>query len=129
MPDIIATLRAKQNFTSSIGAIEAQVVNAEKKLGIKFANDYRECLISFGIMAYGGNELTGICDYPRLNVVNVTEYERKKNPTVPMDLYVIEQAHFDDIVIWQSNTGEVYQSAPNAPLVKICDSLCEYIDM
>jgi hypothetical protein len=45
-----------------------------------------------------------------------------------MNLYVVEQANIDGIVIWQSETGEVFQTMPNALPIKISDSLLEYLE-
>ena len=73
------------------------------------------------------HELTGICDFPRLNVVAVTMEQRQLNPHVPQNCYVIEQANVDGIAIWQSSDGLVFQSCPNTPLLQIADALSDYI--
>lgn len=75
-----------------------------------------------------GHELTGVCDIPRLNVVNVTVEAREYNPLVPLEWYVVEEAHIDGIMIWQSQTGEIYQSQPGVTPEKIADSLADYLD-
>ena len=43
------------------------------------------------------------------------------------DKYVIEETNIDGIVIWQSSTGEIFQSNMEGKIKKICDSLIEYI--
>ena len=60
---------------------------------------------------------------------DVTKEEREKMPDVPQSWYVIEQAHIDGIVIWQSGDGDIYQTIPGYNPQKIADSLAEYIDM
>ena len=127
MTDIIKKIQSQPNFYAMTGTTQSQIEQAEKALGIMFSNEYREYLIAFGTASFSGHEFTGICKSSRLNVADVTTYERTKNPTVPLNLYVVEQVNIDGIVVWQSSTGEVYQSAPKAPLLKIFDSLCEYI--
>ena len=57
----------------------------------------------------------------------VTEYERKNNPNIAPDLYVIEQLDIDGVVVWQASTGEIFQSMPNNALIKICNNLEEYL--
>ena len=129
MSNIVKKLKAQPNFHALSAANIEQIEQAEKALELKFADEYREYLISFGVVSFYGHEFTGICKYPRLNVVDVTICERINNPTIPTDWYVVEQANIDGIVIWQSgSTGEIYQTIPNAPAVKLCGSMCEYLD-
>lgn len=128
MSDIVEILKGKPNFHSLSGASDELIEEAEEKLKLKFACEYRQYLAAFGAVSANGHEFTGICEAPRLNVVDVTSFERTINSEVPMNLYVIEQANIDDIVIWQSASGEVYQSMPGAPMIKLCDSISEYIN-
>jgi len=129
MFDIINKLQSKPNFRGQTGAPIELVEQAEKILELKFADEYREYLFAFGIASAHGHELTGICPYPRLNVIDVTIYERKRIPNVSLGFYVVEQANIDGIVVWQSNTGEVFQTAPNMQTMKLCNSLCDYLDL
>ena len=129
MSDIITKLRAKPFFYSLGCVSEVQIVTAEQQLGLKFSGEYREYIAEFGIVSFEGHEFTGICSSPRLNVVDVTLTERNRNPTVQEDWYVVEQANIDSIVIWQSSTGEVYQTMPGVAPVKLCSSLVEYISL
>ena len=78
-------------------------------------------------MACNGHELTGLGASSRLNVVDVTLEERQRNLNISPDWYVIEQTNIDGMVIWQSETGEIYQ-AVNEAGKKICGSLMEYIE-
>ncbi len=41
-------------------------------------------------------------------------------------LYVIEQTHIDDIVIWQSEAGEIYQTVGGLKPEKIADGIIDY---
>ena len=129
MSDIINQIKALPNFFSLIGATEESISEAEKVLLLKFSDEYKEIVSSFGSVSVNGHELTGICQSSRLNVVCVTLAEREAHRFVPLDLYVIEQANIDGIVIWQSASGEVYQSMPGAPMIKLCDSIIEYINL
>ena len=61
-------------------------------------------------------------------MVYVTKKQWDKNIYADHLLYVIEETHMDDIVIWQNAKGEIYQTAPNAKPIKICDSLAEYVE-
>lgn len=129
MNDFIKKLKILPDFVSGKGTETTEVGSAEKRLGLKFSDEYKQYLLTVGVASADGHEFTGITPIERINVVNVTEYERKNNPTVPGNLYVIEQANIDGIVIWQSETGEIYQTMPNTNPVRLCNSLSEYIDL
>ena len=129
MTDIVKKLKEMPSFYSLTGVPHELIEEAEKTLKLKFAYEYCQYLAAFGVVSANGHEFTGICQSARLNVINVTFAEREANSSVPLDLYVIEQANIDGIVIWQSASGEVYQSMPGAPMIKLCDSIIEYINL
>lgn len=126
MSIIVETLKSKSLLNSPNIVSEEEIYNAEEILSLKFAKEYKDYLSEFAYAVFDEHELTGICKISRLNVVDVTLEERNYN-NVPNDWYVIEQANIDGIVIWQSETGEIYQTAPNSEPIKLCDSLSEYI--
>ena len=129
MCDFVKALKNKPDFYMLSGATTEQIDQAEKALDVKFAKEYREYLSAFGVASVFGHEFTGICQSSRLNVVDVTISERQRNPSVPLEFYVVEQANMDNIVVWQSNTGAVYQSAKKTSPVELCNSLYEYLDL
>ena len=129
MTGIIQKLRALSSFCSLSGASAEQISNAEKALALRFADDFREYLLAFGIASSDGHEFTGICNSKRLNVVDVTLSERSINPTIPRDWYVLEEANIDGIVIWQSGTGEVFQTQPGREAIKLAVSICDYLEL
>ena len=129
MTGIIQKLRALSSLCSLFGASAEQISNAEKALALRFADDFHEYLLAFGIASSDGHEFTGICNSKRLNVVDVTLAEKKIIPDVPQDWYVLEEANIDGIVIWQSSIGEVFQTQPGRKPMKIADSLCDYLDL
>ena len=128
MDNLLEIIRSKLYFSSSIGASDEQVLASEKSLGLVFSSEFREYLLAFGFASYDGHELTGISKSSRLNVVDVTIEERKKYPNISSDFYVIEQLHIDDVSIWQTSTGEIYQAMPSSDPIKIHNSLIEYIE-
>lgn len=128
MESIIDKLKAKDNFCFLAGATEKEVSTVEQQLGLTFAKEYRNYLLSFGLASFQGHELTGIIKAPRLNVVAQTLAERAKNPLVPNNLYVVEIANIDGIVIWQKSTGEIYKTIYDSTPMLICKSLSNYIE-
>lgn len=127
MFDFINVLKEKTMFIGSKGASDTEITEAEQQLSVSFSEEYKHYLSSVGFAIYEDHELTGICKAKRLNVVDVTFSERRITTDIPDDWYVIEQLNIDGIVIWQSSTGEIYQTSPNTEPTKICDSLAEYI--
>lgn len=111
------------------GVTDEEINFAECKLNLKFSNEYKQYLREFGVASFEGHEWTGICKSDRLNVVQVTKEEISRKQIIPKGLYVIEQTHIDDIVIWQNEQGEVFQSSFNEIPRKIADSLLEYIEL
>lgn len=127
MSSVIKILKNKEDYIGSDGRSEESILCAEKELGISFACDYREYLTKIGLACYDGHELTGITDLERLDVVSVTQKNRKDFMENMTWCYVIEEAYIDDIVIWQSSDGTVYETTPNSEPRKISDSFAEYI--
>lgn len=63
------------------------------------------------------------------NIAEQTVLEKLKNPNIPEDLYVIEIANINGIVVWQKSTGEVYQTVFDNPPLQICRALSEFIEL
>ncbi len=125
--DILAALKKQPLFKSYIAGSADDITKAEEKLKLSFSAEYKRYLLKFGFATYDGHEITEICKAKRLNVVDVTLSERSITPDVPADWYVIEQLNIDGIVIWQSTSGEIFQTSPNSEPKKIYDSFVEYI--
>ena len=125
--NIISALRDQVGFTA-LNRVDLQdIQDAEKILGLSFSQEYREYVQEFGAASFQGHELTGICNIPYLNVVDVTIIEKKLMQRIEPSWYVVEEAHIDGIVIWQDKSGPVYQTSPYSPPIKIANSLLEYI--
>lgn len=129
MKKLDAVLKKKRGLVLGKPVSDSEIAECEQMLSVRFAPDYKECIKQYGALSYYGHELTGIVSTPRLNVVNVTNEEKRVNSGLPDNWYVIEQAGIDGIVIWQSDSGEVFQSYPSGNYKKISDSLAEYIEL
>ena len=127
MASIIETLKNFSDLLYLSAVQEIEIANAETRLSLKFAPEYREYISKFGAVAANGHELTGILNSERLNVVSATIKERGLNPQVPQNLYVVENPAIDGIIIWQDVTGEIYQSTPNSAPKVIASSLENYM--
>lgn len=127
MSDICNAINKLEDLMHLTAASEDQISLAEKELNLRFAEEYKEYVKSFGVISAYGIELTGICKSPRLSVVNVTKRERK-NSNLPDDLYVIENVGIEGLLLLQNEAGEIYQLDENKNLQKRYDSLSQYIE-
>ncbi len=127
MKDIINAMRSLPDFIGSNGRDETDICSAEEELNLKFSTDYRRYLKEIGLACFDGHEITGICASSRLNVTEVTQEERKRNASIRPNMYVVEQANIDDVVIWQDHTGIVYQTIGDSAAQKIAESLIDYL--
>lgn len=101
---IIECIAGLKNLYHGQGAAKEAVVEAEKRLGLCFADDYREYVSAYGIVSGKGIELTGIVCGKRLNVADVTLQERKLSDEFPKDMYVIENLGIDGLLLLQKQT-------------------------
>lgn len=127
MSDLIVTLKNCPDYIGAKGNDESAIADAEKKLGLRFAPDYREYLKEIGVASVGGAELTGVTNIKRLDVVSVTLEERQFQENIPLNWYVIEDTHVDGIIIWQAESKEIFMTAPNTSPKKLYNSFLEYI--
>lgn len=105
-----------------------QIIEAEKELGVNFADDYSKYVEKYGAISAKGIQLTGVTNYERLSVVSVTKKERNINPNIPANMYVIENVAIDGIIALQDETGKVYTVTPNETPKLSYNSLSEYIE-
>ena len=99
---------------------DEKITSAQSDLGVLFSEEYIE-----------GHELTGISSIKRLDVVSVTKSNRQtlNNAVAVNELYVLEEADIDGIVIWQDSNGLVYKTFPGCEKpIQINNSFAEYIE-
>lgn len=127
MNEFIFELR-NMDYYREMGGVSKSVINeAENILDLKFSNEYSEYLEMCGTATADGHEFTGLGRSQRLSVVAVTEKNRKINNNITKGLYVIEELGIDRIVIWQSVSGEIYQTVGDSKPDKIAESIAEYL--
>lgn len=126
--NVINVIRNKAHYSALSGATDEEIEKAQTILNTSFAEDYKDYIREFGIVSYQGHELTGICGFERLNVVDVTLAKRRNNPKVPQNYYVIEQTNMDGAIIWQDSTGVIYRAFHDEEPERLCGSLMEYVD-
>lgn len=112
------------------GSVDAgKIKKAEEDLQVSFSQEYIDYVSEYGFITCRGHELTGICQAKRLNVVDVTQEERENNLEISNNLYVIEQTHIGNIVIWQDESGTIFRTDYQSQPKKIAESLREYLKL
>lgn len=127
MTEIIDVFKSQKCFRCRTGATEKQIKEAENKLGLTFSDEYKAYLLEFGCVSMYEHEFTGLNCSKRLDVVEVTLEQRDFISNIPLDLYVIEEANIDGIIICQNNSGEVFCVSPNSVPNKISNSFEQYV--
>ncbi len=127
MSKIIDVVKNLSELLATGAADSISIDDAEKELELKFAAEYKEYLAEFGSVLADDVEITGIAKSKNRNVVVVTKREWELNPQVEHNLYVVENLAVDGIIIWQDESGKVYESSPNKKTQKVADSLAEYL--
>jgi hypothetical protein len=128
MLGIVDTIKKLPKMRGFMPASEKTIADAETQLCLKFADEYKTYLKEFGEASAYGMELTGILEVDYLNVVRATKEKWELYPQVPHNLYVIEDTTIDGIVIWQNESGEIYQTRPNKKAIKIADNLVSFLE-
>ncbi|WP_462111448.1 SMI1/KNR4 family protein [Campylobacter concisus] len=124
---IIETIKGLKNMRSLGRASEAQILQAENLIGIKFADEFKEYIKEYGAVSAYGLELLGVSKSKRLDAASVTLEERELNENFPNDMYVVENLGIDGVLILQNERGEVFEISPNAKPKKIYNSLADYL--
>lgn len=127
MSRIIDVINDLPELLTTGAADSVAIDNAEQELGLKFATEYKEYLGEFGSVLAEDVEITGIAKSKNRNVVVVTKREWELNPQIGHSMYVVENLAIDGIIIWQDESGNIYESMPNKNAKKIADSMADYI--
>ena len=127
MTKIVKLIDSLPNLLTLKPATAKEITEAEIRLRVGFAEDYKEYLAAFGAIMAEGIELSGIAKSEHRNVVSLTKKERELNSKVPYNMYVIENTGVDGIIIWQDTNGTVYQTTPDAGPLPIASSLWAYL--
>ena len=115
-------------ITSNGRASEEQIIRAEKRLNLKFSEEYKEYVKEFGAISFFGNEWSGLNIDGYFNVVNITEDERVLNESFPKKHFVVENIGVDSIFIISNEDGKIY-SIQYDKIEFLCNSLSEYLDI
>lgn len=128
MRTIIEQIEKKQKLFHSKGSSIDQVIAAEKHLGLKFSDEFRNYVLQYGAISFGSHEFTGLNVEDYINVVSVTLEERKVRSDFPQEAVVIEQLGIEGITIVQDAAGTVYELNEAGESKQIANSFAQYLE-
>ena len=105
---IIEAIEKRFKLYKTKGASDELIAEAERQLGLNFADDYKEYLSHFGAISFGSTELTGLNIGSYANVVSVTLKEIQRNNSFPKGSIVLENTGMEGFLVLQKKDGEVY---------------------
>lgn len=108
---------------------DLDIVEAENKLGVYFASDYRAMIKHYGCVWSNKFNFTGIGNDEDTNVVNVTMIERLKNRLLDGSLYIIDNILSDNVRVAQDKSGDIYYVFDNMTPIKVCNGIIKYIEI
>ena len=127
MENWLEKIKENNLYKQSCPISHDMIADAEKELGISFADDFKDFLQAIGGCMCFGHEIKGITHDPNFDVIYATKEIRKSIDLVPHSWYVVEDTHMDGIVILQDKNGVIYQMSPNTMPTRIAKSLEHYI--
>ena len=127
MTNIVDKINKIEKLFHAKGCTDEQIKIAEKKLGFSLPTEYVQYVREFGAISFYATEWTGLNVGGRINVVDVTEQERKINSDFPKDCFVIENQGIDGIIIVADVDGKVF-SVQYDKKELICNYISEYLE-
>lgn len=124
---ILNVINELKNLRHLTPASKNDVLKAEAALGLSLAEEYKDYVLSYGVITAKKVDITGVCESKRLSVVDVTLEEKNFNSDIPADMYVIESTGIEGIVILQDSLGSIYRLNPGRKPEKIFDCLADYL--
>lgn len=128
MSRIIEVIEKLENLLTLKPATMEDIDNVEIELALPLADEYKEYLLKYGAILANDVELTGVAKSKNRDVIQVTQREWSLNNKIKHNMYVIENIGVEGIIIWQDESGKIYESKPNHGVTKIADSLAEYLE-
>ena len=127
MSKLLYRIQQSEGF-AAIGPVDdSKISEAEMKLNLSFAEDYKEYVQTFGAATFSARELTGICSGGPQDVVLATKRAREFFPKFPTDAYVIEEMLIDHVMMIQNGEGSIFCYGPHDSGEEVASGLTEYL--
>lgn len=106
---------------------EAEIQDAEEKLGMRFPQEYRNFLKQYKAGVLNGCEIMGINTMKYLDTVANTLFSRMNDDKFPQDCFVLENIGVEGALTISNSAGQIFTyCAGNKQL--LCHSLSEFFD-
>lgn len=106
---------------------EAEIQNAEEKLGMRFPQEYRDFLKKYKAGVINGCEIMGINTLKYLDSVANTLFSRKNDDEFPQDCFVLENIGVEGALTISNSVGQIFTYCEGKKQL-ICNSLSEFYD-
>ena len=103
------------------------IQEAEKRLGLSFADDYKNTIKLKFPKEYCYATIMGLSDKPYLDVVTMTKIAREEYPNIPANMYVIANLGIDCFYMLQDQTGKIYECHTSTGIQEAYNNLNEYV--
>lgn len=124
---IIKQIETIPDLYKSKPATVEEVSKSEERLVLKFSTEFIDYLLHFGSISFYGTEWMGLNTDEFCDVVVTTLEARQLYDDFPTDKYIVEDLHFDDILILSDCNGKIYEWTPTSERM-IYNTLSEYLD-
>ncbi len=112
-------LKSRKDYEADISVIETA-------LGTQLSEDYKAYILKYGVITAENIEITGACDSPRLNVVDVTLREREFSSGFPENCYVIAMPGPEGLLLIQTSSSDIFEYRNNK-IKKVYNNLSEFL--
>ncbi|MDY4446074.1 SMI1/KNR4 family protein [Campylobacter sp.] len=127
MNSLLKKIEAKSKIYTAKPCTDLMIVEAERKLGLSFSDEYRDYLRNYGALSFLSYEFTGLGVDDYIDVVEVTKRERELNNNFPKDAIVIEDTGLESLLILQNTEGNIFEYRLGKQK-KIYNSFKEYLN-
>lgn len=127
MKEIIERIKEKTKLYHAAGCSVEQIIAAERQLGLRFSDEYRNYVLQYGAISFGAHEFTGLNVDAYIDVIAVTKQEREARDRFPLDCIVVQQLGIEGLILVQDEDGVVYQLDETDQRKYVADSFAAYL--
>ncbi len=106
MSQLVDKIKVVQGLYSGSPASEQEVAVAESKLQLIFPAEYKDYLKEYGVISFYGTEWNGLKGDTWTDVVATTLEARSLYENFPKEKFILEDLHFDDMLVLADSTGK-----------------------
>lgn len=101
-------IRGLRGFRCGHPASEAEILKYEQELDLRFPENYRTFLHTFGFASWAGNKITGISEEPYYDLLAIHKLAKERQAPPPRYCIILD-SDFAMKCLPLSDTGSVFQ--------------------